>query len=110
MPYDENVASRVRSVLKRRKNLTERRMFGGLAFLLNGNMCCGVIGDHIMLRLGEQGAAEALERPYTRTMDFTGKPMKSMIYVDPPGFSKDEVLKEWVDRAVTFAKTLPPKQ
>jgi TfoX/Sxy family transcriptional regulator of competence genes len=62
-------------------------MFGGLAFLLNGNMCCGVVSDQLMLRLGESGAAEALTEPHTRLMDFTGKPMKSMVYVDPTGLT-----------------------
>jgi TfoX/Sxy family transcriptional regulator of competence genes len=84
-------------------------MFGGLAFLLNGNMCCGVTGDRLMLRLGEDGAREALAEPHARPMDFTGKPMKSMIYVEPAGIASEEDLRKWVGRAVAFAASLPAK-
>lgn len=103
MAFDETVAARVRKALGRRAGITEKRMFGGLAFLLHGNMCCGVVGKDLMLRLGE-GAARALEEPHVRPMDFTGKPLKTMVYVKPGA-----ALERWVGRAVTFARTLPPK-
>jgi TfoX/Sxy family transcriptional regulator of competence genes len=109
MPYDETVAKRVRNVLKRRKGVTERKMFGGIAFLVNGHMCCGVNEKNIVLRLGKEGAAEAIRERHTREMDFTGTPMASMIYLTPTGYRSEEDLKAWVDRAVQFAKTLPPK-
>jgi TfoX/Sxy family transcriptional regulator of competence genes len=109
MAYDEGVAERVRKVLRRRKDVTERKMFGGLAFLLNGNMCCGVVGKDLCLRLGNDGAAEALKERHTREMDFTGKPLRSMVYVRPAGIKADDDLKSWVKRAVTFTKSLPPK-
>lgn len=109
MAFDESVAARVRKVLARRKGIAEQKMFGGLAFLLDGNMCCGVLRNLLVLRLGEDGAAEALLEPHTRLMDFTGKPMKSMVYVDPAGFATDAALRDWVRRAIAFASALPVK-
>jgi TfoX/Sxy family transcriptional regulator of competence genes len=109
MAYDEALAERVRKVLKRRKDVTEKRMFGGLSFLLNGNMCCGVVDKDLCLRLGNDGVAEALKERHTREMDFTGKPLKSMVFVRPAGFKTDDALKSWVKRAVSFTKSLPPK-
>lgn len=84
-------------------------MFGGTAFLLNGHMICGVQGDALVLRLGSEGAAAALEQPRTRPMDFTGKPLASMIYVDVAGYRQQADLRGWVEQAVRFARTLPPK-
>ncbi len=109
MAYDEAVAHRVRKVLQSRKDITERKMFGGIAFLLNGNMCCGVIGSDLVLRLGEDGAAQALKERHTSEMDFTGKPLKSMVYVCPAGYRSDADLRTWVKRAVDHVKSLPAK-
>jgi TfoX/Sxy family transcriptional regulator of competence genes len=109
MAFSEALAARVRQALGRPSGLTERKMFGGLAFLLNGNMCCGVVSDRLMLRLGENGAAEALTEPHAHVMDFTGKPMKSMVYVDPAGLESEEALRQWVRRAVSYASSLPAK-
>jgi len=109
MAYDQQLAERVRHVLKRRKGFSEKKMFGGVCFLLSGNMCCGVTRSALMLRLGPEGAAAALTEPYTRPMDFTGRPMKSMIYVDPEGYEFDDDLKNWLRRAAKFAASLPPK-
>lgn len=107
--YDEIVAGRVRQVLKRRKGISERNMFGGIAFMLNGNMVCGVNKKDLVLRLGEERAAKALTEPNTREMDFTGKVLKSMVYVSPSGYKSDDALRAWVQRALDFAKTLPAK-
>ena len=109
MAYEEAVAERLRRMLKRRKGISEKKMFGGIAFLLHGHMVVGVLGDEIVLRLGNDGAAEALDEPHTRPMDFTGKPIKSMLYVAPDGFRTEDDLRGWVERALRFAKTLPPK-
>ena len=84
-------------------------MFGGIAFMVNGNMACGVLEEDLVLRLGEKGAAEALETPHTRAMDFTGKPMKTMVYVAPEGYRTEEALDAWIERAVKYAKTLAAK-
>jgi len=110
MAYDEHLAGRVRQLLVRRKGFSEQKMFGGICFLLHGNMCCGVTTSQLMLRLGPEGAAEALQKePHTRKMDFTGKPLKSMIYVTSGGYETDEDLKRWVQRAAKFASSLPAK-
>ena len=109
MPYEEALADRVRTLLKRRRGVEERKMFGGLAFLVNGHMACGVQQDCLVLRLGNNGAARALREPHTRPMDFTGKPVQSMVYIDPAGCAGDEELASWVNRAIRFARSLPPK-
>ena len=109
MAYDEKLADRLRVVLKRRRGIEEKKMFGGLAFMLNGNMCCGVIKRDLVLRLGKQGAAEALDEPYTREMDFTGRSLKTMIYVSPTGYRRDTDLRRWVGRAADYVKSLPRK-
>lgn len=109
MAYSEAVAARLRETLKRRKGVTERKMFGGVAFLLNGHMCCGVIDENVVLRLGKDGADRALQERHTAEMDFTGTPLSSMIYLRPRGYKTDDDLQRWVARAVGFVKTLPPK-
>jgi TfoX/Sxy family transcriptional regulator of competence genes len=110
MAYDEALASRVRKVLEKRRHVAEQRMFGGIAFLLHGNMFCGVLERELVLRLGEEGVAQALREPYTRPMDFTGKPMKTMIYLESKGVESDDRLREWIDRALLFARLLPRKE
>jgi len=109
MAYDESLAQRVHKLLKRQPGFSQRKMFGGLCFMLHGNMCCGITQNELMLRLGKMNAQKALEIPYTRVMDFTGKPLKSMIFVEQPGFEDDDDLKYWVSQAVKFVKSLPPK-
>ncbi len=109
MAYDDKLAERIRSVLKRRSGVTEKKMFGGLTFLLNGNMSCGVIKQDLVLRLGEDGASKALGKPYARKMDFTGKPLKSMVYIGPAGYRTEAQLRRWVMQGVDYAKSLPAK-
>jgi uncharacterized protein YndB with AHSA1/START domain/TfoX/Sxy family transcriptional regulator of competence genes len=108
MAYDEQLAQRMRAVLGDAA-CTEKKMFGGLAFMLGGHMCAGIVKDTLMLRLGDPQAQAALKRPHVRAMDFTGRPMKGMVFVDPPGFAKDADLKRWLDQARAFAESLPPK-
>ena len=88
---------------------SERKMFGGICFMLYGNMCCGIINDDLMLRLGNAGASKALAEPHLREMDFSGKPLKSMVYVSAEGIDEDADLRRWVETAVAFGVTLPPK-
>ena len=109
MAYDAVLAERIRNVLFRRKGLTERKMFGGVAFMLRGNMCCGVLDDELILRLGSDLGDKVLAEPRTRKFDFTGRPMRGMVVVEAEGIARDEDLRQWVLRAVDFAKTLPPK-
>lgn len=105
----EALIRRLRSLLGGRQDVEERRMFGGTAFLLNGHMVCGVQDAALVLRLGRDGAAAALARPHIRPMDFTGKPLASMVYVDPLGYRGEHDLRAWVEQAVGFARTLPPR-
>jgi hypothetical protein len=104
MSYDLNLADRVRSILGRTCKFAEKKMFGGVAYMVNGKMCCGVVKSDLVLRLGPQGAEAALIQRHTRPMDFTGKPMKSMIYVEPAGTDADSDLEKWVFLAVGFVR------
>jgi len=109
MAYDEGLAQRIREVLQEQQNVVEKKMFGGIAFMVNGNMCCGVVKDTLMARVGPDAYESALAQPHAREMDFTGKSMKGMIYVDPEGLKTEEELKTWVERALEFVLTLPVK-
>jgi TfoX/Sxy family transcriptional regulator of competence genes len=109
MAYDEFLAERVRKLIGKRPGISEKKMFGGLAFLLHGHMACGIVGEKLMLRLGEQGAAAALEEEHVAPMDFTGKPIKTMAFVETAGMEREGDLSRWVSKALAFAKTLPPK-
>ena len=109
MAYDEKLAGRIRRVLGKRKALTERKMFGGIAFMLRGNMCCGVLNDELILRLGPEKADRALKNPHTRQFDITGRPMKGLIIVTPRGHRTDGALRKWVWLAADFAASLPAK-
>jgi TfoX/Sxy family transcriptional regulator of competence genes len=106
--YDERLAARVRNLLAGDPALSERKMFGGLAFMLAGNMCCGIVDERLMLRIGADLAEQALERPHVQPMDFTGRPMTGMVYVAPEGL-RGKALRPWVEQAAGFARTLPPK-
>jgi hypothetical protein len=108
--YDESLALRVRDAIEDIDGeITERKMFGGLAFMLNGHMFTGIVGDELMLRLGPDGAEAALRTSeHVREMDFTGRPMKNMVFVEPAGL-EGRALSDWVSSAAAFAHTLPPK-
>ena len=108
MAFDENLAGRVRDVLASEPGLTERKMFGGLAFMLGGHMCCGIVGDELMLRLGIDGAEAALDRDHVRPMDFTGRPMAGMVFVSPEGL-QGAALRAWVGHAKACGSTVNPK-
>jgi TfoX/Sxy family transcriptional regulator of competence genes len=109
MPYDEVLADRLRVLLRRRKGITEKKMFGGVCFLINGNMFCGITEKNLVLRLGEQDIADGLEEPHTGPFDMTGKTMKMMLYVFPKGYESDEH-RTWIERAVRYARSLPAKK
>jgi TfoX/Sxy family transcriptional regulator of competence genes len=106
--YDEELADRVRDVLATEDGMTERKMFGGLAFVVGGHMACGIVGNDLVLRLGVDAAGQALERPHVRPMDFTGRPMTGMVYVGSEGL-RGAALRRWVRKAVGFVESLPPK-
>jgi TfoX/Sxy family transcriptional regulator of competence genes len=109
MAYDEDLADRARAVMPADADVTERKMFGGIAFLLSGHMFAGVVGSELMVRLGSESAEQALELAHVREMDFTGRPMKNMVFVQPAGLGGPE-LEHWVTAAADYARTLPPKQ
>lgn len=108
MAFDETLAERVRRVLANRSDLSERLMFGGIAFMLGGHMCCGVYQSDLLLRLGPEGAERALEADHVGPMEFTGRPMRGFVTVRPGGLVGDE-LRRWVMLGVEFAGSLPPK-
>lgn len=109
MAYDEGLAERIREMTTDLPSMSERKMFGGLCFMLDGNMCFGIVGSELMVRVGPGAYGEALAQPQAREMDFTGRSMKGMVYVDEAGISEDEDLKAWLDRGTGYATSLPPK-
>lgn len=109
MTYDDGLAHRVRQALGPRHDLDEREMFGGLAFVLDGNMVCGVLDESLVARVGPEEYDDALSEPHARPFDFTGRAMRGWVYVDPPGLTSDEALEDWLDRSLGFVESLPPK-
>ncbi len=109
MAFDEQLAERVRVALTHRQDLDERRMFGGIAFMLGGHMACGIVGSDLMLRLGPEAADAALAKPHVRPMDFTGRPMRGMVYVAADGVRTAPQLRRWVGAAAAYVDALPPK-
>ena len=109
MAYDEGLAERIREQLTDNSTVTEKRMFGGLSFLVQGNMACGVIGTDMVVRVGQEQYTEALLRPHSREMDFTGRSMKGWVYVGESGYESDEDLADWVQMGVDYALSLPAK-
>ena len=108
MAIDEGLAQRIREVLGTTE-VTERKMFGGLAFMSRGHMFIGIAKGTLMVRVGPAAYAAALARPHAREMDFTGRPMTGYVFVDPPGFEADTSLTFWVQAGLSFVATLPPK-
>lgn len=109
MAYDEALADRIRDLLFAYQEVSERKMFGGIAFMVGGNMAVGVLGDDLMVRLDPADAERALAEPHVRPMDFTGRPLKGMVFVDPDGTAADADLAAWVDAGADHAASLPPK-
>ena len=108
MAYNEQLGDRIRGLLDNQDGITERKMFGGLAFMLDGNMLVGVIDDNLMVRVGKENHTEALLHEHVRPMDFTGRPSRGMVFVAAQRLS-DEQLAGWIQMAVQFAGGLPPK-
>lgn len=109
MPYDEGLAQRIRELLAEEPELAEKSMFGGVAFLVGGNMAVGIVKDELMVRVGPDAHAASLREPHARPMDFTKRPMKGFVFVGPSGFEEDEDLRRWLERGVRFAASLPRK-
>ena len=109
MAYDERLVQRVRSVLVDQDGVIEKKMFGGLTFMLQGNMCCGVTSEKLMVRVGPDRYDDALKQPGAAPMDFTGKPLRGFVFVASEACATDEDLVAWVERAKQFTLSLPPK-
>jgi TfoX/Sxy family transcriptional regulator of competence genes len=108
MPYDQRLADQIRKALPK-SSIVEKEMFGGLSFLVRGNMACGVIGKEMMVRIGPEGHAAALSEPHVRPFDMTGRPMKGWIVVRAAGLKDDAAVARWAKRGLTYARSLPPK-
>lgn len=109
MAYDEDLAERIRGRIRRKRNIVEKKMFGGLAFMHRGHMAFGIVRDELMVRVGPDAYEDALHEPFAKEMDFTGRPMKGMVFVEGRGFKKDEHLDTWIERGLAHTKSLPPK-
>jgi len=110
MAYDEKLAERLSKAFIGNKNIVEKKMFGGIAYMYTDHMCVGIIDDMLMVRVGPEKYEEALSEKHVKPMDFTGKPLKGYVYVEPAGFKTEKNLQKWLYRGIEFVKTLPPKK
>ena len=109
MAYNEALADRIRLVLGERADIEEKKMFGGIAFMYKGKMACGIVKDDLMVRVVVSKYESSLEKPHCREMDFTGRPMKGFLYVEPEGFGSEPQLAEWVGLGIEFAESAAGK-
>ncbi|MGD8244515.1 MAG: TfoX/Sxy family protein [Anaerolineae bacterium] len=109
MAYDEGLAQRVRQVLGEQPGLVERKMFGGVGFMVQGNMACGIQQDGLIVRVGPDDYERAVMEPHTRPFDMTGRPMRGWVVVVPEGHASDDDLRDWVEQGLDMALSLPPK-
>lgn len=109
MAFSNELNGRVHKIIARWKNTEHKKMFGGICYLLNGNMFCGIQADRLILRLGTRVAEQALQHTHVRSFNPTGKPMKGWVLVDKPAFQADQDLRTWLEQAKQFVKTLPSK-
>ena len=109
MAYDEGLAQRVREILSESLGYEENKMFGGIGFLLQGNMACGVIREDLIVRVGEENYTDALLQSDVELFDMTGRAMAGWVVVKEPGYRKDDNLKDWIAQGAGYALTLPPK-
>ena len=110
MPYNETLAERVRKLLQGKGEISEKKMFGGLCFLLRGKMCCGILKDDLVARVDPKESDSFLKKGLVRPMDFTGRPMKGFLYVSPKALEGRSQLEPWVKRCLVFAESLPAKK
>jgi TfoX/Sxy family transcriptional regulator of competence genes len=109
MAYDEGLAERIRGVLDDREGVVEKKMFGGVAFMMRGHMCVGIVKDELMVRVGPEAYDALVRQPHARTMDFTGRPMKGLLFVAAEGLERDSDLERWVEHGLGYAASLPAK-
>ena len=109
MSYDRAAAERVRQLLSGRSYVVEKKMVGGLSFLVNGNMCCGITGMALMIRVGAESREQALREPHVRPMVFAGRALSGFICIEPEGYATDDALASWVRRGLAFVSGVPAK-
>ena len=109
MAFDPVIAQRVRDLLSNQPGITEKKLFGGIGFLLRGNMACGVIGNELVVRVGTENYNQALKMRHTRPFDFGGRTSQGWVFVEAAGYESDNDLNDWVQRGVEFAEALPAK-
>jgi TfoX/Sxy family transcriptional regulator of competence genes len=107
MAFDQVLAERIRDLVRGEPAISERKMFGGIAFMQEGRMFAGIIGADLMVKLGRAGAEAALERPHVRVMDFNGRVSQGMVFVEPPATASDDDLRRWLDAGKTYVATAP---
>ncbi len=110
MAYDHGLAARLQEYFQGRSDIEVKKMFGGLCFMVSNHMCCGIVGDTLMARVGPECYEECLNKEHAKEMDFTGKAMKGMVYVSPEGIEDDSEFEYWVGICESFVKSLPPKK
>lgn len=110
MPFHDSLATHLRQLLASHKSLSEKKMFGGLGFFLNGNVCCGVWKEFLILRLGDDIAPQVLREPHARPFDITGRAMRGWAMIEPAGWQDEQQLRRWVSWAVAFTESLPAKK
>ncbi len=107
MAYDETLAQRVRGLLLGQPNVDERKMFGGVAFMVSGQMCCGVMKNDLIVKVGAEGFEDLVAQPHVRPFDFTGRPMVGIVYVAGEGIARDADLRGWIQRGLDFVHEHP---
>lgn len=110
MAFDEGLAERIREHFRDRRDVVEKKMFGGLCFMVSNHMCCGIVKDTLMARVGPDKYEKCLVKKHAREMDFTGKSMKGMVYVSPEGLKSDAGLANWLNTCIDFVESLPTKK
>ena len=110
MAYDEKLVGRIAVLLAARRGVEQKRMFGGVCFMVNGHMCCGVSGNKLMVRVGPEHYAAALRKPHAKPMDFTGRPLNGFVFVLPDGTRTRHALHTWLTAGLRFAASLPAKK
>ena len=108
-PFNDLTARKIRNALDRTPGVSERQIIGGVAFLVQGNMCCGVFDEKLVVRVGPDAYDEALREPHARPMDFTGRALPGFVYVAREGYASETALKQWIDRGVGFVSSLPQR-
>lgn len=110
MPFDDKLANRVRKILEKTEGLSEKKMFGGICFLVNGNMALGLVNNDLMIRVKPDDSEKLLSSPHVRKMDFTGRPLKGYLYIGAKGTESDKDLRKWVMKGIEFALSLPARK